>query len=116
MTELATLLRIIRAENNMYLQDMANILGVTKSYLSMVEKGKSPFKEDWIYKLQKALDLSEERVEKLQEYTCINETIRLLPKSEKQRKLVLKLARTLNTLKEEDADAILSILEGKKPE
>lgn len=114
MTELATLLRVIRAENNMRLQDMAEILGVTKSYLSMVEKEKAYFQEEWIYKLQKALLLSEERVEKMQNYICTKESIRLLPDNEKQRKLVLKLARKLNTLEETDLNAISAILENPR--
>lgn len=41
-------LRVLRTRRHQNQQDMADVLGVTKNFLSMVEKGKKPIPEKWI--------------------------------------------------------------------
>ncbi|MCM1161288.1 MAG: helix-turn-helix domain-containing protein [Roseburia sp.] len=51
MTEIAKILKIIRTEHDISMQGMADMLGVSRPYLSMIGTGKNPMPEDWIYKL-----------------------------------------------------------------
>lgn len=41
-------LRVLRTRRHQNQQEMAGVLGVTKNFLSMVEKGKKPIPENWI--------------------------------------------------------------------
>ena len=41
-------LRVLRTRRHQNQQEMADVLGVTKNFLSMVEKGKKPIPETWI--------------------------------------------------------------------
>ena len=41
-------LRVLRTRKHQNQQEMAGVLGVTKNFLSMVEKGKKPIPEKWI--------------------------------------------------------------------
>jgi len=41
-------LRVLRTRRHQNQQDMADVLGVTKNFLSMVEKGKKAIPEKWI--------------------------------------------------------------------
>ena len=41
-------LRVLRTRRHQNQQEMADVLGVTKNFLSMVEKGKKPIPENWI--------------------------------------------------------------------
>ena len=41
-------LRVLRTRRHQNQQEMADVLGVTKNFLSIVEKGKKPIPEKWI--------------------------------------------------------------------
>lgn len=111
MTEISKILKIIRTEHGVYLQDMANMLGVTRPYLSMVETGKTPMPEEWIYKLQKAYHIPEEKIKALQQLACTREGVLLFPNGEAQRELALKLARRLDSLEDAKAAALQALLD-----
>lgn len=111
MTEISKILKVIRAEHGIYLQDMADTLGVSRSYLSMIETGKNPMPEEWIYKLQKTYHISEEKVKALQQLVCTREGIQLLPNNDAERELALTLARRLNNLEDAKVAALQALLD-----
>ena len=51
LTDFGKELRKIRIDNNEFLKDMANKLGVTVSYLSAVENGKRDIPDEWLDKI-----------------------------------------------------------------
>lgn len=111
MTEIAKILKIIRTEHDISMQGMADMLGVSRPYLSMIETGKNPMPEDWIYKLQEAFHIPEEKIAALQQLVCTREGIQLFPNNDAKRELVLTLARRLNDLKDAEVAALQSLLE-----
>lgn len=116
MTEISKILKIIRAEHGIYLQDMADMLGVTRSYVSRIEVGKAPMPEEWIYRFQKEYHIPEETVKKLQQLVCTRDRVQLFPNNDAQRELLLKLARRLNHLDGVKTEALQALLDQDESE
>lgn len=57
-TNLGTLLRRERVERDMLLGDLAKQLGISTPYLSMIETGQRPAKDDLVEKMIRVLGLS----------------------------------------------------------
>lgn len=62
LTDFGKELRKIRIDNNEFLKDMANKLGVTVSYLSAVENGKRDIPDEWLDKIINDYNLSKNEI------------------------------------------------------
>ncbi|KLR72077.1 hypothetical protein ABH20_18370 [Geobacillus sp. T6] len=56
--DLATLIRVKRAEKRLSQQEVARMAGVSRSFVSMVESGKTRVRVQSLRKLARALDIS----------------------------------------------------------
>lgn len=111
VTKLGQFCRELRAENGELLYDMAARLGVSSSFLSMVEKGKKKPPLGWEQAIIDMYNLSGEYLEEFREafFDAINnESIDVSSMATRDKELMLSFARNFDSL---DKDAIRKLLD-----
>lgn len=106
-------LRKLRIDKGEILRDMARKLGVSSAFLSAVENGKKKMPEAWLTKLTELYLLTPSQVSELQDAVLeSNDQVELNIRnaSAGNRQLAISFARKFDTLDEETAKKILSIL------
>ena len=114
-TELGKLLRKIRVDNDEYLKDMANHLGITSSYLSAIENGKRKMPPDYLERISDIYKLTKTQFEQLQKANGLEQRkveIDIQTTSPEKKYAALAFARDFDKLSEEQLERIRKIIEG----
>ena len=107
-------LRVLRTRRHQSIQDMADVLGVSKGFLSRVESGKKTIPGDWIDILCDHYHLKPYPRQILEEAAALSKTkiqINLRQVPNYKRILVIKFERYFDQIDEETADKIVSLIE-----
>lgn len=112
--KLSKYLKKMRIEKNETLEDMAGKIGVSKAFLSAVEKGKRKMPEKRLEILVKEYKLSEK--EKIDLYKAIEIsqdkiTISAKGLDDEKRMMLINMKKGLGRLKKEDVNKINKLLE-----
>lgn len=113
VTTLGKELRILRIKRNELLKDMADRLGIAATYLSAIENGKRQPSKDFVYKLSKVYDLSQDETEEFEQayFDTINEISIPIDKiAPEKRDLGLVFARRFNELDTNQINKIMEIM------
>ena len=115
-TAFGEFVRVLRIRKHQVMGDMAKLLGVSTPFLSAVENGKKSIPHEWLSLISEFYSLSSDEQAELQR--AIEESqiqFRIIPKNAGllQRKAALEFARSFDSLDEETAQQIMTIL-GKK--
>ena len=111
-------LRVLKTRRHQNQQDMADVLGVTENFLSMVEKGKKPIPEKWIDILTDYYKLKEYPRQILidaAEASKIRIKIDLKGKPLYMRDLAVAFEKQFDQIDEDAAQSIMDILSGLNP-
>lgn len=105
--------RKIRIENEERLEDMAKKLGVSSTFLSMVENGVKKPPKNWIEKFLSIYELDKKQEQEFRD--CVfeavnNKSIDLSSYSKDDRDLLLLFARKIKTINIEQKEQIENIL------
>lgn len=114
VTKLGAFCRELRSNNGELLYDMATLLGVSPSFLSMVEKGKKKPPVSWKEILISKYKLSGEMLEEFENafFQATNsDSIDVSMMSSSDKELMLSFARKFNSL---NKDAIRKLLDADK--
>ncbi len=106
-------LRVLRTRRHQNQQDMADVLGVTKNFLSMVEKGRKPIPGDWIDILSDHYHLKEyprQILEDAAEVSKIRIKIDLKGVPLYRRDLAVAFEKCFDQIDEDAAESIMKIL------
>lgn len=112
-TRLGDILRRIRMEKKHKLKDMADILGVSSSFLSAVENGKKNMPNYWIKTLKKYYGIDERLIEDLKQAVVeLQDNIYINTKniSGVKKGLAVSFARKFDDIDEETSIKILKLL------
>lgn len=112
LTPFGKICRKIRIDRGELLKDMAQVLGVTPSYLSAVEKGKRNIPEDWVNVIARKYQLDQKGSRELVKarnlsQSYVNMPLRTL--EEKDRETALAFARDFGGLSEDEKRKIRAI-------
>ena len=113
LTSVGRFLRKLRIDEGEILRDMAKKLGVSSAFLSAVENGKKKVPEVWITKLEELYSLTPVQITELKDAIIeSSDTIELNIRnaSSANRQLAVSFARQFDTLDEETAKKLFSIL------
>ena len=113
VTELGKVLRKIRIDHGIVLKDMADVLGITSSYLSAVENGKRKAKLEWVDLLESCYNLTKLEVETLIKLINISIgeiKISIENLSETQQDIAMLFAREFKNMSVEDKNKMMRIL------
>lgn len=116
LTNFGKALRKMRIDHGEFLKDMAAKLGVTVAYLSAVENGNREIPDNWIEKIAKGYDLSDEEKRRLQEYAYENkETLKidLTGIEAEEKELALAFARTFKDLSKEEIKTMQKMFDNR---
>ncbi len=105
VTSFGKFLRKIRIDHNEILKDMANVLGVTASFLSAVENGKKKIPDQWLQILGDVYNLTPKEIEELDfAFSETNNSIKILfdGLGEENKKVAFSFARKLDTFTEKE--------------
>ena len=107
-------LRVLRTRRHQSQQEMADVLGVTKVFLSKVESGKKAIPGDWIDILCDHYHLKPYPRQILEEAAALSKTriqiiLRKVPNY--KRILAIKFEKFFDEIDEETADKIISLIE-----
>ena len=108
-------LRVLRTRRHQNQQEMAEVLGVTKNFLSMVEKGKKAIPEKWIDILCDHYYLKpypRQILENAAEASKIRIKIDLKGAPLYKRDLAVAFEKSFDQIDEKDARSIMKILNG----
>lgn len=111
-------LRVLRTRRHQNQREMADVLGVTENFLSMVEKGKKPIPEKWIDILTDYYKLKEYPRQILidaAEASKIRIKIDLKGKPLYKRDLAVAFEKQFDKIDEDAAQSIMDILSGLNP-
>lgn len=113
MTSLGRFLRKLRIDHDEILFDMAKRLGVSPSFLSAVENGKKTPPVGWFDQLTVQYNLDPSQQNELR--NALNDVVsqirlNISKQTAEKRDLVLAFARRFESLSNEEADAVLKIL------
>ena len=111
-------LRVLRTRRHQNQREMADVLGVTENFLSMVEKGKKPIPEKWIDILTNYYKLKEYPRQILidaAEASKIRIKIDLKGKPLYKRDLAVAFEKQFDQIDEDAAQSIMDILSGLNP-
>ena len=111
-------LRVLRARRHQTQQDMADVLGVSENFLSMVEKGKKPIPDKWIDILTDHYHLKEYPRQLLIDAAEVSKTrikIDLKEVPLYKRDLAVSFERCFGLINEEAAVSIIKILNELNP-
>ncbi len=121
ISEFAIFCRKLRLDNNQILKDMADVLGVSSSYLSAVENGKRKIPDDWYEKISKSYCLTKDKQDDLfsiikSQDLQFNDVIESGDYKTKQ--MLISFARKCqeNSITPEKFNEIIKIMEGGKNE
>ena len=118
-TKLGEYLRTLRLSNQQILKDMADILGVTSSFLSAVENGKKKMPETWYSVFQREYSLMDDEIDDLKQLAMESQNsiaLDLRNSSSASKQLAVSFARQFNDMDEETSMQILSFLKELKKE
>lgn len=118
-TKLGEYLRTLRLSNQQILKDMADILGVTSSFLSAVENGKKKMPETWYSVFQREYGLMDDEIDDLKQLAMESQnsiSLDLRNSSSASKQLAVSFARQFNDMDEETSMQILSFLKELKKE
>ena len=118
-TKLGEYLRTLRLSNQQILKDMADILGVTSSFLSAVENGKKKMPETWYSVFQREYGLMDDEIDDLKQLAMESQNsiaLDLRNSSSASKQLAVSFARQFNDMDEETSMQILSFLKELKKE
>ena len=106
-------LRVLRTRRHQNQKEMANVLGVTKSFLSAVEKGRHPVPGKWLDIIVEHYHLKPYPAEKIK--NAIHESkshIKIMLNGEEnyKRNLAIRFEEAFNDINEENAKDIIKIL------
>jgi len=112
-TKFGEFVRILRIKHHEVMGDMAKVLGTSLPFLSAVENGKKNVPGDWIEKLTRHYQLSNEEQRDLQE--AVEESRTQYKVSTKtagmtQRRAAMQFARSFDSMDDETALKILELL------
>lgn len=117
LTPFGKFCRKLRIDNGELLKDMANKLNVTSSYLSAVENGKRNVPQSWVKEISSkySLDLAQrnELINAVEE-SQISNKLDLKDLNNKDKNLMLALARKINDLKDEEKVIIKNLISKRK--
>ena len=117
MTSFGRFMKIQRIKKNEVMGDTAKLLGVTIPYISAVENGKRNVPEEWLPKLIKHYELTNDEQEELKKAVEELKTqvkITLNNATNYQRQVVFQLERSFDNLDEETANEIMKLLNPKE--
>ena len=116
MTSFGRFMKIQRIKKNEVMGDTAKLLGVTIPYISAVENGKRNVPEEWLPKLIKHYELTndEQELKKAVEEMKTQVRITLNNATSYQRQVVFQLERSFDNLDEETANEIMKLLNLKE--
>ncbi len=112
-------MRILRARRHQTQQDMADVLGVSKSALSAVEKGKRAVPAKWLDILADHYHLKEYPKERIREAMCESKSqVRILlnGKENYKRNLAIRFEESFDSIDEGTAEKILLLLKNTAEE
>jgi len=112
-------LRVLRTRRHQNQQEMADVLGVSENFLSMVEKGKKPIPEKWIDILTDYYHLKEyprQILIETAEASKVKIKIDLKGVPLYKRDLAVSFERCFDQIDENAAQSIMSILSELNPE
>ena len=107
-------LKVLRTRRHQSIQDMADVLGVTKGFLSKVESGKKAIPGDWIDILCDHYHLKPYPRQILEEAAELSKTkiqiiLREVPNY--KRILAIKFEKFFDQIDEETADKVIALIE-----
>ena len=107
-------LRVLRTRRHQSIQHKADVLGVTKGFLSKVESGKKAIPGDWIDILTEHYNLKPYPRQTLEEAAALSKTriqiiLRQVPNY--KRILAIKFEKYFDQIDEETADEIIALIE-----
>ena len=109
MKKLATLLKVLRANYDERLYEMAEKLGCTSAFLSAVENGRRNLTDGMVAKIAEIYNLTEEERIELEIAVSISQKqikINLEEATQKQAELAHIFAKSLMDMKEEEVEKI----------
>lgn len=107
-------LKVLRTRRHQSIQDMADVLGVSKGFLSRVESGKKAIPGDWIDILANHYHLKPYPRQILEDAAALSKTriqILLREVPNYKRILAIKLEKNFDQIDEETADKIIALIE-----
>ena len=108
-------LRVIRTRKHQTQQEMADVLGVTKNFLSMVEEGRKPISEKWIDIITDYYHLKSyprQIMEEAAEASKVRIKIDLKGVPLYKRDLAVTFEKCFDQIDENEAESIMKILNG----
>ena len=107
-------LRVLRTRRHQTMQDMADVLGVKKSFLCNVEKGNNAIPKDWIDILYDHYHLKPYPRQILEDAAALSKTriqiiLRQVPNY--KRILAIKFEKYFDQIDEETADKIVALID-----
>ncbi len=111
-------LKVLRTRRHQSIQDMADVLGVSKGFLSMVENGKKAIPGNWIDILCDHYHLKPYPRQILEDAASLSKTkiqiiLRQVPNY--KRILAIKFEKYFDQIDEETADKIIALVEESLP-
>lgn len=106
-------LRDLRLNNGQTLKQMAEILGVSSSFLSAVENGKKSMPNRWNKILSNEYHLNNAQLDDLKQAikdSAASVKLNLADSNDSSRKLAISFARNFNDLSEAEKSKIMKIL------
>ena len=107
-------LKVLRTRRHQSIQDMADVLGVSKGFLSRVESGKKAIPRDWIDILCDHYHLKPYPRQILEEAAALSKTrmqILLREVPNYKRILAIKFEKYFDQIDEETAEKIIAMIE-----
>ena len=116
MKKSGELLKDYRKSRGLTLQELANLTGYSRSYLSLLESSNRPLTDDCMYKIMKHLKASKIEISRL-EYVLAREAPSISFNTENlkphQKDLLIFFLGSINKLNKEQCDEILEKIRNK---
>ncbi len=115
LTAFGKVVRKLRIDHGILLGNMAKQIGVSPAYLSSIELGERSVPKDFFQKIKKnCLIFSKAELQNIEKSIIDSiKEFRIIPTTNSQRELMASLARSLDSLTEEQIDAIQNALNQK---
>lgn len=113
MTEFGIFNRILRIKREIKLKDMAKLIGVSTAYLSAMEIGRRPIKQDIVQNIIKVYQLDEEEIKEIwKSYynSRFDISFNLYAVSDKKAALIRLIDKELVKIDDETAEKIINIV------
>lgn len=113
MTEFGIFIKILRVKREIKQKDMAKMLGISSAYLSAMEIGRRPVKQDNIRNIINAYQLDGEEIDEIWEAyynSRFNIRFNIYAVSDKKATLIRLLDREFGNIDDETAEKIIAIL------